>query len=461
MHNIHMIGIGGIGMSAIAQLLLGRGDKVSGCDEKENPITAKLKRLGVDVLIGHNPKHIDKSLSLVTHTSAVKSDHPELLEAGRQSIPIFRRAQLLADIVKGKKVAAVTGTHGKTTTSFMTAYIMNYAGLRPGFAIGGEVDELGGNARWSNEKYFVFEADESDGTQTYIDPYIAVVTNIDCDHMEYYSDIFHIARIMQDFIDKVPEDGLVIGCGEDVEVRKILSKTDRQRLTYGFNSENDIYVTDVVFEPKRSIFNVWYKGSQLGKVNLNIPGRHNILNAMAAIGACLKLEIPFNKISNALSIYPGVRRRLDVVFQNAEFTVTDDYAHHPREIKAVIDTVCSGKKGRNIGIFQPHRYTRTKLLASDFGSCFEGLDKLILTDIYSAGEAQIKGVDGRLIYNEVIRHGKPETVYIESKKNILDYLMPQVLPGDNLIFMGAGDITELAHNIRSYMVDLHKATVMR
>lgn len=454
MKHVHLMGIGGIGVSAVAQLLLQRSAKVSGCDVKLNSITEKLKKMGADITIGHSPAHINNSIDALVYTSAVCENHLELAEARKNSIPILRRAQMLAEIVKDRSVIAVTGTHGKTTTSFMIAHIMECAGLNSGFAIGGEMRELGGNARWSDGKYFVLEADESDGTQIYIKPEIAVITNIDCDHMEHYSNISDISRVMCEFTNKVPESGLVIGCGEDAEVKEILKNTKAETISHGFGMKNDVYALDIDLGAESSKFSVWYKGKNMGRVNLNIPGRHNILNALAGISVCLRVGVPFEKISAALSIYPGVKRRLDIVFQNDEIKIMDDYAHHPREIKAVVDTVSKMKQGRCIGIFQPHRYTRTKLLAREFGYCFEGLDKLILTDIYPAGESPIKGVSGRLIYDEVLKFGKPEAIYIESKDDILDYLVSQLVSGDTVVFMGAGDITELAHMMSNKVLNV-------
>lgn len=457
--NIHMIGVGGIGMSAIAQLLLERGERVTGCDVKMNPITEKLREKGVVIYEGHSPEHIDNSIDLVVHSSAIKEGNPELVKAKIHSIPILRRAQMLGGLVKDKQLIAVTGTHGKTTTSFMIAHIMDYAGLEPGFSIGGEMNQLGGNAHWGSSNYFVVEADESDGTHVYLKPYIAVITNIDCDHMEYYSDISHISRTMQEFIDKVPQDGLVIGFGEDLEISKLLKNSKASTLTYGWDMQNDIYVTDLELRAMCSRFNVWYKGTMFGPVNLNIPGRHNVLNALASMGACVQIGIPFNNIIPALSLYPGVKRRLDVVFQNDGITIMDDYAHHPTEIRAVIDTVRKMAKGRLIGVFQPHRFTRTKFLVSQFRDCFTGLDKLILTDIYGAGESPIEGITGKVIYDEVIGNGNPDTVYIESKDDILDYLVPQLQRGDTVVFMGAGDITEIAHKIGPLIVEHSRVCV--
>lgn len=444
---IHMIGVGGIGMSGIARLLLEMGENVSGCDVKMNPLTIRLKDMGAVIYEGHSLDHIDNSIDLVVHSSAIKDDHPELAKARALSIPVLRRGQMLADLVKDKKLVAITGTHGKTTTSFLTAHIMRYAGLDPGFVIGGEMVQLGGNAHFGSNDYFVVEADESDGTHVYLKPYIAIITNIDCDHMEFYSDISHISRTMQEFIDKVPEDGLVIGFGEDPQISRLFKNSKINTLTYGWDIQNDIYVTDLQLEARYSRFNLWYKGNRFGPIHLSIPGRHNVLNAMASIGACVQIGIPFNNIIPAMGLYSGVKRRLDIVFQDEGITIMDDYAHHPREIRAVIDTVRNMTTGRLIGVFQPHRFTRTKFLKDQFRDCFTGLDKLILTDIYSASEESIEGITGKVIYDEVMENGSPDTVYIESKDDILKYLLPQLKSGDTVVFMGAGDITEIAHSI--------------
>lgn len=448
---VHMMGIGGIGMSAIAQLLLKNGYKVSGCDTNLNLLTEKLKNMGAVIYKGHNTFHIDKDVELVVHSSAVKGDHPELLTAKHCSIPIYRRAEMLGQVVKDKLTIAVTGTHGKTTTSFMITHILNCAGFYPGFAIGGEVKELGGNARWGDGRYFILEADESDGTHIYLYPQIAVITNIDLDHMEHYSNISDIASVMQKFIDKIPVNGLAVGCGDDPEILKIFKKTNVPILTYGWAEVNNLYPVDIELSAWNSKFNLCLKDKKMGNVNLSIPGRHNILNALASIGVCLNLGVTFDKIVSALNRFPGVDRRLDVVYEDNEITVMDDYAHHPNEIRAVISTVRKMADNRLIGIFQPHRFTRTKFLASNFKDCFIGLDKLILTDIYSAGELPIPGVTGRLIYNEAIKNNYTDTIYIESKEDIPGYLIPQFRKGDLAIFMGAGDITDIAHRIGEHI----------
>lgn len=450
MDNVHLMGIGGIGMSAVAELLLQKKNHVSGCDLALNSLTNKLEHSGAQIYKGHSAGHISKDLSFVVYSSAIKKDHPELLKAEEYSIPVLRRAEALNRIIKDKKIIAVTGSHGKTTTSFMITHIMKYAQMDPGFAIGGEVDDLGGNAYWSKGEYFVLEADESDGTHVCIKPYYAVITNIDYDHLEYYSDIDQITNTMEQFISEIPEEGLVIGYAGNAEINNLFSKTGVRTLNYGFNPENDIYAANIKLEEDRSKFDLWYRAKKMGEIQLSFPGEHNVLNALAAIGICLELGIDFNTVKNALSKYFGIKRRLEIVLKNEKITIIDDYAHHPNEIKAVIGAARRMAKKRLIGVFQPHRFTRTKLLREMFGKCFFGLDKLILTDIYSAGERPIEGVNGRLIYNEVMKSKNNEVIYIESKDDILNYLHPQLEKGDTVLFLGAGDITELAH---SFMPD--------
>jgi len=445
MRKIHMMGIGGIGMSAIAELSIKKGDLVTGCDARLNYLTDKLRSMGAAVYEGHDSSHIFNDTDILVYSSALKKDHPEIIEANRKSVRIMRRAEMLSDVVGDKKLIAVTGTHGKTTTTFMITHVFNHAGMSPCFAAGGEMDELGGNAGWGSGEYFIAEADESDGTQRYLKPDSVVVTNIDCDHMENYSDISHIASVMREFLGKVPDDGFVVGFGEDLEVAKMLKNVKAKAFSYGFNSDNDICAADIQFGPFSSEFDIIFSGKKMGRVMLNIPGRHNVLNALACAAICLNYGIPFKEITAAFGSYPGVRRRLDVLFSDNNVMIIDDYAHHPSEIRAVVNTVKGMAKGRCMGVFQPHRYSRTKYLHEQFADCFEGLDEIVLTDIYGAGELPITGIDGKLIYDVVVKNGGTEAVYIESKNKILEYILPRLKSGDVLVFMGAGDITDIAH----------------
>ena len=460
MNNVHMIGIGGIGMSAVARLLLHSGARVSGCDLEINPAAKELRSLGAVIYQGHSPDHINKDTGAVVYSSAIKNDTPELAAARIKNIPVLHRARMLNQLLDKKRVIAVTGTHGKTTTSSIIAHIMNHAGLDVGFAIGGQMKDTGENARWGKNRYFVAEADESDGTQVYIKSHIAVITNIDNDHMDYYADLSAITGAMEKFQENVSPAGFVFGCGDDIRVRQVLGRNIRKVFSYGRSEQNDLYAAKVKMDAMNSIFQVYYRGAAVGTINLNVPGWHNIINALAGIGVCMQLGISFTAIAAALLVYPGARRRLDIVFRNKEITVIDDYAHHPAAIKAVVAAVRKQAGGRLWGIFQPHRFTRTKLLAGMFGGSFHGLDKLIVTGIYGAGELPLPGVRGRIIYDQVRRTGGVDAVYIESPEDIIPYLQRQIQSGDTLLFMGAGDISCWAREIGPLIINQFEMPVL-
>ena len=461
MNNVHMIGIGGIGMSALARLLLGNGVRISGCDLEINALAEELQLLGAVIYRGHSPDHIQKDTDAVIYSSAIKDDAPELAAAAANNIPVFRRARMLAMILEGKQVIAVTGTHGKTTTASIIAHIMNQAGWNVGFAVGGQMKGTGENARWGNSRYFVAETDESDGTQVYMKSHVGVITNIDNDHMDYYSDISEITGAMERFQENVSPAGFVFGCGDDIRVRRILAERKDGAFSYGRDKSNDFYAHRIKVNNMSSVFQVYYQGTEMGTICLSVPGWHNIINALAGIGVCTRLGISFASIAAALRVYPGVQRRLEVVFCNDKITVIDDYAHHPAEIKAVVAAVRekAGRSGRLWGIFQPHRFTRTRLLAEMFGGCFQGLDKLIITDIYGAGELPLPGINGRIIYSEARRGAGMDTVYIESLDDIIPYLQDHIQAGDTLLFMGAGNISRLARDVGARINDHNKMLV--
>lgn len=446
--NIHMLGIGGIGMSGIAKILLQKDISVSGCDISRNGLTDKLIENGALVFKGHSPMHITESIDLVVRSSAVPESHPELIRANNFSIPVWKRAQMLQEIIKEKECIAVTGTHGKTTVSFMIACILKEAGLDPSFVIGGEVPNLGGNAHLGSGKHFVVEADESDGSQIYIKPKMAVITNIDRDHLENYSDISDISSVMKRFIENIQNNGCLVGCGEDVLVRDLLNRSNVDNISYGFRPKEDLYATNILNKEWRTQFDVIYKKNLLGRFILGVPGKHNIINALAAIAIALKLDVSREIIKNALEKYSGVIRRLEIVYKDAEITLIDDYAHHPEEVKAVVDAVRQNKDGRLIGVFQPHRFTRTKFLGREFAPAFLDLDLLVLTDIYSAGETAILGVDEKIIYDEIIKQGRPKVIYMKLDK-IADFIKGNLKEQDTVVFMGAGSITNVVHTLKS------------
>lgn len=443
-NHIHFIAIGGIGMSGIARLFLEQGVKVSGCDVNTNSLTNSLAAAGACIQQGHCASHLDSSVGAVVFSSAIKQGQPELTQARLLEIPLYRRAQALALLMEGKRGIAVTGTHGKTTVSTMISHIMSQAGLDPSFVIGAEIPALGGNARWGKGDYFVAETDESDGSQVHIRPQIAVLTNLDRDHLEYYSREELLIEKMETFVNQLPVNGLLVAWGEDARIREIITRIKKPFLTYGLGADNDIYATDIKLAPWESLFNIWCQDKCLGRLKLNLPGKHNILNTLAAAAVALKAGVSFTAIQAAVTNYPRIKRRLEILVANEAITVIDDYAHHPAEIEAVIAAATEFKKGRLLGVFQPHRFTRTKFFYPEFAPSFRGLDLLLLTDIYGAGEPALPGVDGRLIYQEVLKQGEPACVYLPALTDIPGYLLKNLRPEDTVIFLGAGTITDIA-----------------
>jgi len=443
-----MIGIGGIGMSGIAYFLLQNGAKVSGCDKNPNSLTEKLAEAGVEIFRRHDASHISSATDLVVYSSAIKENLPEILQASRLGIPVWKRAQMIASLTDGYKYIAVTGTHGKTTVSFMITHILIKAGLSPSFIIGGQASELGGNAYLGKGNYFVVEADESDGSMIYLKPDIAVITNIDKDHLEHYSSgITGIKSAMRVFSKNVQEKGALIGCGEDKSIREIMDASQIKTVSYGIGPGYDIYAENIRYAEWYSLFDVIYKKRLFCTLKLNVPGRHNILNALAGTACAVRFGVLPEVIKDAMSCYPSVKRRLEILLKTDKITVIDDYAHHPTEIRAVLEAARRFAKGRLIGVFQPHRFTRTKFLSREFAPSFKGLDLLILTDIYSAGEPPIAGISGKNIYDEALRQNIVESVYIEKMPDIITYLSRYLKYGDTVVVMGAGDITETAYRL--------------
>lgn len=450
--NTHMIGIGGIGMSGIARLLSERGMIVSGCDIELNPLTQQLCEEGVAIHEGHSASHISKLLDAVVCTSAVSETHPEIELARELLVPVYRRAEILADLVDGKRAVSVTGTHGKTTVSMMLTHIFSVAKLDPSFFIGAQVSGINAHAKWGSGEHFILETDESDGSQKYIIPDIAIITNIDKDHLDYYKNEDDLAERIKEFIDKIPSGGLIVGWDRDKRIKKLMQEWEQEHegktIRYGLNAESDIFSSRVNYGKWNTHFTVNYKGKSLGEVTINMPGEHNVLNTLASIAVALNEGISFDVIKQAVSRYPRIKRRLEVLLNNDNITVVDDYAHHPSEIKAVINALSSNGKKRLIGVFQPHRFTRTKFLYKDFARCFEGLDLLILTDIYGAGEKVIDGVNGKLIYDEYLEFARDnwqECYYVPKANEIPKFLSTIIHPSDVVVFMGAGDITKEAH----------------
>ncbi|MDP3786289.1 MAG: UDP-N-acetylmuramate--L-alanine ligase [Candidatus Omnitrophota bacterium] len=443
--HIHFIGIGGIGMSAIAFVLLKMGHKVSGSDAKASKITQKIEASGGRFYLGHDAKNI-KGADIVVFSSSITPENPELKAARNRKVTTLHRADMLALIMNGRKGVAVTGAHGKTTTSSLIAHILFKAGLDPTAILGGEVKSLGGNARTGKGEYFVVEADESDGSFVHLKPFYGVVTNIDAEHLDYYRNMGEIISWYLKFIGNIKPGGKLFACGDCENLKRALGGYPYEVVTFGISKDHHIYPEDVKMSDSHSEFGVVYRGKRLGRVAINIPGIHNVSNAMGAFAVALELGLDFGTIRRAVEDFTGAARRFQVKYSASGVKVIDDYAHHPAEIKATILAAKNWKPRRLIVAFQPHRFSRTKYLRERFGRCFDTADKVILTDIYAASEEELENVSGRSIYEEVKNHGHKDVVYLP-KKELKEYLLKDIKRGDMVLMMGAGDITSIAEEL--------------
>ena len=438
---IHFVGIGGIGMSGIAEVLLNLGYKVSGSDLRRSETTDRLASIGGEIHIGHargNLAHVD----VVVTSTAVKEDNPEVLEARERMIPVIPRAEMLAELMRMKYGIAIAGTHGKTTTTSMVATILTHGGIDPTIVIGGKLNTLGTNAMLGQGKFLVAEADESDGSFLKLSPTIAVVTNIDADHLDYYTGgISQIKDIFVDFINKIPFYGLAVLCLDDRNIAEIIPRVQKRFVTYGLSSQADIRATHIRLEGGRGSFVAHYKGYRMGEVSYAMPGAHNVLNALACIAVAIELDIPFSLIQEGFSRFGGVGRRFQVKGETDGIMVVDDYGHHPAEIRATLAAAKGGWPERRLVVaFQPHRYTRTKELFADFVTCFFDADVLIITDIYAASEQPIDGVSSEALVQAIKRHGQRDVSYTAQREELAGRLKETVRGGDIVLTLGAGNI---------------------
>ncbi|HOX09175.1 MAG TPA: UDP-N-acetylmuramate--L-alanine ligase [Candidatus Omnitrophota bacterium] len=443
--HIHFIGIGGIGMSAIAFVLLKQGHKVSGSDIRRSRIVEKLESLGGVFHEGHHEKNI-KGADIVVFSSSITPENPEVKAARNKKVKTLHRADMLALIMNDRKGIAVTGAHGKTTTSSLIAHILYRAGLDPTAILGGEVRSMEGNARVGGGEHFVVEADESDGSFVHLKPFYSVVTNIDAEHMDYYRNMGEIISWYLKFIEKIKEGGKLFACGDCENLRRALRGCGKEVFLFGLSKENHIYPDNVAMHDSHSEFEVVYRGSNLGAAAINIPGIHNVSNALAAFAVALELGLDFNTVKSAVEDFTGAARRFQVKYSGNGVKVIDDYAHHPSEIRATIAAARNWKPKRIIVAFQPHRFSRTKYLKDQFGRCFDAADKVVLTDIYAASEDELDNVSGRSIYEEVSARGHRGVSYIH-KKELKGLLLKEVKRGDMVLMMGAGDITNIADEL--------------
>lgn len=437
---LHFVGIGGVGMSAIAEVMLDKGYEISGSDLSDSEVVQKLRAKGATVYKGHDSTNVEGKDAIVL-SSAIHQDNPELVQAKKLGLKIFHRSDILAFLLNAAKGIAVAGAHGKTTTSSMISVVLEHAGIDPTILIGGFVDYLNGNAKLGKSDYLVAEADESDGSFLKFYPHIAVVTNIEDDHMDHYGSMENIIKAFVQFIQNLDkENGLAVLCFDNENIRNITKQIDRQYISYALEHEADYTATDIVTDGPQTTFTVVYKGEKLGAVTLNIPGRHNVLNALATIAVCHKLGLSIKTIAEGFTVFSGTKRRFQTKFRNEDVWIVDDYAHHPTEIQTTIKAAKQTEPKRLIVAFQPHRYTRTQLLRKEFGSCFKGADMLILTDIYAASEKPIPGISGKTIVEEVKMQTGVDAVYIEKLADIAPWLEKNKQKGDLIITMGAGNI---------------------
>jgi len=438
---IHFVGIGGIGMSGIAEVLLNLGYQVSGSDLRESDTTERLRSLGGEICIGHTAENLT-NVDVVVTSTAVQSDNPEVIEAKHRMVPVIPRAEMLAELMRMKYGIAIAGTHGKTTTTSMVATVLTHAGIDPTIVIGGKLNTLGSNAKLGQGKFLVAEADESDGSFLTLSPTIAVVTNIDADHLDYYTGgLEQIKDTFVSFINKVPFYGLAVLCQEDRNINEIIPRIKKRFMTYGLSSQADLRATHVKLDGFQTSFTAHYKGYRLGEISFNMPGAHNVLNALACTAVALELDVPFDKIQEGFAQFGGVGRRFTVKGEKNGIMVVDDYGHHPAEIRATLGAARNGWPERRLVVaFQPHRYSRTKELFNEFVTCFYDADVLVLTDIYAASEQPIPGVTAERLAEETRRHGQRDVTYIADRNDLPDYLAGIVKEGDIVITLGAGNI---------------------
>jgi UDP-N-acetylmuramate--alanine ligase len=445
--HLHFTGIGGIGMSGIAEVLLNLGYQISGSDVKLSPITERLAAMGARVYEGHAASNIAGARALVV-SSAVDEQNPEVQEARRIPIPVIPRGELLAELMRLKYGIAVAGSHGKTTTTSMTATILNYAGLDPTVVVGGRVGTMGGsNARVGHSDFLVVESDESDGSFLKLAPIIAVVTNVDREHLDHYADLDAIRAAFIEFVNKVPFYGAVIVCLDDANVQGLLPEIRRRTITYGTTAQADIEATDIVCGPFASEFSLRYRTADLGRFQLHIPGRHNVLNATAAIAVAMELEVKPDTIREALATFSGVDRRFQLRGQERGISVVDDYGHHPTEIRATLDGArqCGFRKIHVL--FQPHRYTRTFHLMDEFARSFHQADSVFVMDIYAASEKPIEGVTAEALVERIRQFGHRGVEYVGTIDRGVEALVNAACDGDLVLTLGAGSVYQAGEKV--------------
>jgi UDP-N-acetylmuramate--alanine ligase len=446
-YHIHFVGIGGIGMSGIAELLINLGYRVSGSDLRGSEITDRLVSMGGRIVVGHQAKNV-AGADVVVISSAVRRDNPEVAAALQAGVPVIPRAEMLAELMRLKYSVAVAGAHRKTTTTGLVAAVLGQGGFDPTVVIGGKLKNIGVNARLGQGAFIVAEADESDGSFLKYSPTIAVVTNIDREHLDFYPDLAAIQEVFLDFIDRIPFYGLAVLCLDNPALQEIIPRVKKRMTTYGISRQADFQATKILFDGLQSRFTVSRKDQDLGEIVLNLPGLHNIYNALASIAVGIELEIPFATIKEALETVEGVQRRLEIKGHAGSVTVIDDYGHHPTEIAATLAALdqCWPKR-RKVVVFQPHRYSRTQALFDEFTRAFNQSDELLVLPIYAASETPIEGVEARILADAIRAHGHRRVTYLRSAEAAVGVLAERLSGDDILLTLGAGDVWRIGPQV--------------
>jgi len=444
--HIHFVGIGGIGMSGIAEVLLNLGYHISGSDIKETEVTRRLQALGCEISYGHRKENV-REVDVVVISSAIRQGNPEVEVAEQRLIPVIPRAEMLAELMRMKIGIAIAGTHGKTTTTSLIATVLAAGGLDPTVVIGGRLNSIGSNARLGQGDFLVAEADESDGSFLKLMPTIAVVTNIDPEHLDYYHGIDEIKETFLSFLNKIPFYGLAVLCLDHPNIQSLIPRLKKRFTTYGLSTQADFQAKEIVFEGLSTTFDVLHHQKEIGRLRIQMPGLHNVYNALATLATAFELDIPFHVVQETLRDFSGIQRRFQIKGEKKGILIVDDYGHHPVEIMATLRAARAGWERRIVAVFQPHRYTRTQALFHDFLTAFNEANVLILTDIYPAGEDRIDGVEARALFEGIREYGHKDVTYIADKKQIVDHLLRVTTPGDLVITLGAGDIWQVSEEL--------------
>jgi UDP-N-acetylmuramate--alanine ligase len=444
--HIHFVGIGGIGMSGIAEVLLNLGYHISGSDIKETEVTRRLQILGCEIFYGHRKENV-KEADVVVVSSAIRQSNPEVEVAEQRLIPVIPRAEMLAELMRMKVGIAIAGTHGKTTTTSLIATVLAAGGLDPTVVIGGRLNSIGSNARLGRGEFLVAEADESDGSFLKLMPTIAVVTNVDPEHLDYYSGIEEIKEAFLSFINKIPFFGLAVLCLDHPNIQNLIPRLKKRFSTYGLTTQADFQAKEIVFEGLSTTFDVLHQRREVGRLRIQMPGLHNVYNALATVATAFELDIPFRIVQDTLREFSGIQRRFQIKGEKKGILIVDDYGHHPVEIIATLKAARTGWERRIVAVFQPHRYSRTRALFHDFMTAFYDADILILTDIYPAGEDRIEGVESKALFEGLREYGHKDVTYLANKREIVEHLLRVVVPGDLVITLGAGDIWQVSEEL--------------